>query len=223
MRTIYIRAICICVCAAFATACASSPADDPNVTRQIFDTGVVAYDAKNYEEAFKIFSSIDDRDLAAMRNVALMLRKGLGVAKDPKAAEKMYARAAQGGLATAAADLGEMLLNGEAGQPDAKAALPWLLGAAAAGHPFAALQAGEVLEEGTAVPKDIPMARKLYAEAAAAGMDEAARRLAALPAEPAGSQTAPQQRPRNSDTVPSFRGAIRCQNHSPPSAQLFSL
>src|SRR6185437_4553197 len=125
----YFRPICICFCATFATACASSAADDPAVTKQIFDSGVVAYDAKNYEEAFKIFSSIDDRDVAAMRNVALMLRKGEGTGKDPKAAEEMYKRAAQGGLATAAADLGEMLLNGEAGRPDAKAALPWLLGA----------------------------------------------------------------------------------------------
>ena len=179
----YFRPICICFCATFATACASSAADDPAVTKQIFDSGVVAYDAKNYEEAFKIFSSIDDRDVAAMRNVALMLRKGEGTGKDPKAAEEMYARAAQGGLATAAADLGEMLLNGEAGSPDAKAALPWLLGAAAADHPIAALEAGKILEDGTDVPKDIATARKLYRIAAKAGLKEGVKRLAALPPE----------------------------------------
>jgi TPR repeat protein len=191
MRTTYIRVLCACVCAAFATACASSPADDPKVTKQIFDKGVIAYDAKNYEEAYRLFTSIDDRDLAAMRNVALMLRKGLGVAKDPKAAEEMYERAAQGGLATAAADLGEMLLKGEAGPPHPKAALPWLLGAASAGHPVAALEAGEILEAGIGVPKDIPAARKLYTQAAAAGLDEAAQRLAALPAEPAPAPAPP--------------------------------
>lgn len=187
MHTTYIRALCVCFCATFATACASSPTDDPAVVKQIFDKGVVAYDAKNYEEAYKIFVSIDDRDLAAMRNVALMLRKGEGVAKDPKAAEEMYARAAQGGLATAAADLGEMLLKGEAGPPDPKAALPWLLGAAAAGHPVAALEAGEIAEQGTAGAKDIAMARQLYSQAAAHGSEEAARRLAALPPDPAGA------------------------------------
>lgn len=153
------------------------------MTKQIFDSGVAAYDAKNYEEAFKIFSSIDDRDVAAMRNVALMLRKGQGTAKDPKAAEEMYARAATGGLATAAADLGEMLLKGEAGEPDPKAALPWLMGAAEAGHPVAALEAGEIVEAGTAGPKDFALARKLYQIAADAGMDEAKKRLAALPAD----------------------------------------
>src|ERR1700744_1039422 len=104
MHTGPLRAFVLCFCVAFATGCASSPEDDPQVTKATFDKGVAAYDAKNYEDAFKIFSSIDDRDVAAMRNVALMLRKGLGTAKDPKAAEEMYARAAQGGLATAAAD-----------------------------------------------------------------------------------------------------------------------
>ncbi len=182
MHTQHIRAICICFCATFATACASSPADDPAATKQIFDKGVIAYDAKNYEEAFRIFSSIDERDLAAMRNEALMLRKGLGVAKNPKAAEHLYERAAEGGLATAAADLGEMLLKGEGGRPDPKAALPWLLGAAAAGHPVAALQAGEILEDGSAGKKDAAMARKLYAQAAGAGIEEGAARLAAMPA-----------------------------------------
>src|SRR6202000_1509951 len=100
-----------------------SDLDSAGATKATFDKGLAAYDAKDYAGAFKIFSSIDDRDLAAMRNVALMLRKGQGTARDPNAAEEIYARAANGGLATAAADLGEMLLNGEAGPPDAKAAL----------------------------------------------------------------------------------------------------
>jgi TPR repeat protein len=185
MRALPIRTFIVCFCVSFASGCASSPADDPKLTKRIFDSGVAAYDVKNYPEAFKIFSSIDDRDVAAMRNVALMLRRGEGTAKDPKAAEEMYARAAQGGLATAAADLGEMLLKGEAGPPDAKAALPWLMGAAQAEHPIAALEAGQILEEGIAVPKDLATARKLYEIAAAAGMDEAKKRLASLPKEPA--------------------------------------
>jgi uncharacterized protein len=185
MRPLPIRILIACFCISFATGCASSPEDDPQVTKATFDKGVAAYDAKNYDEAFQIFSSIYDRDIAAMRNVALMLRKGQGTTKDPKAAEAMYARAAQGGLATAAADLGDMLLKGEAGPPDPKAALPWLMGAAEANHPIAAFEAGQILEEGTAVPKDLATARKLYEIAATAGMEEAKKRLAALPPEPA--------------------------------------
>jgi len=183
MTPLVFRTIVVCFCVSFASGCASSPTDDPNMTKQIFDTGVAAYDVKNYAEAFKIFSSIDDRDVAAMRNVALMLRKGQGTPKDPNAAEDMYARAATGGMATAAADLGEMLLNGEAGDPDPKAALPWLMGAAEAGHPVAALEAGKIVEAGTAGPKDFAVARKLYQIAADAGLEEAKKRLAALPPE----------------------------------------
>ncbi|HWA92543.1 MAG TPA: tetratricopeptide repeat protein [Rhizomicrobium sp.] len=164
-----------------ASGCASA-SDSPETTKATFDQGLAAYDAKDYEKAFRIFSSIDDRDLAAMRNVALMLRKGEGTAKDPKAAEEMYARAASGGLATAAADLGEMLLKGEAGPPDAKAAAPWLAGAAEAGHPIAAFELAEMYEQGNGVPKDLAMARKLYRAAADAGYEDAKKRLAALPA-----------------------------------------
>src|ERR1700742_1739479 len=153
MHAIVRQAAVLCFCATFATGCASAP--DPKETKATFDSGLAAYDAKDYEKAFKIFSSIDDRDLAAMRNVALMLRKGQGTAKDPKAAEDMYERAAEGGLATAAADLGEMLLNGEAGAPDAKAAPPWPAGAAGAGHPIAAFELSTMFETGNGVPKDI--------------------------------------------------------------------
>ncbi len=177
--SVFFRATLLAACLALA-ACASS-AEDVAATKTTFDAGVAAYDAKDYAAAYRLFASIDDRDLAAMRNVALMLRKGEGVAKDPKAAEAMYARAATGGLATAAADLGEMLLKGEAGPPDPKAALPWLAGAADAGHPVAAFELGEMYEQGNGVDKDPVKARKLYQAAADAGYDAAKQRLATLP------------------------------------------
>ncbi|MBV9991905.1 MAG: sel1 repeat family protein [Alphaproteobacteria bacterium] len=175
MRTVVLLA------AFFALAACASSAQDVAATKATFDAGVAAYDAKDYAKAYDLFASIDDRDLAAMRNVALMLRKGEGVAKDPKAAEEMYARAASGGLATAAADLGEMLLKGEAGPPDPKAALPWLAGAADAGHPVAAFELAQMYEQGNGVAKDLGLARKLYQASADAGYDAAKQRLATLP------------------------------------------
>ncbi len=157
-------------------------AEDSDSLKKTFDSGVAAYDAGNYQEAFRIFKSIDDDDLAAMRNVAFMLRKGQGVQKDPKAAEEEYLRAAEGGLATAAADLGEMLMNGEAGPPDPAGAVPWLTMAAAAHHPIAAYELGQLYEAGNGVTKDIEVARQLYTEAAARDVPGARERLAALPA-----------------------------------------
>src|SRR5215469_17253260 len=93
-------------------ACASTTTGES--LKNSFDSGVTAYDAGDYAKAYQIWSSIDDDDLAAMRNVALMRRKGLGTPKDPKGAEEMYGRAAEGGLPTAQADLADMLIKGEA-------------------------------------------------------------------------------------------------------------
>src|SRR6201995_2655592 len=102
-----------------------------------FESGVTAYDAGDYAKAYKIWSGIDDDDIAAMRNVAMMRRQGLGTDKDPKGAELMYERAAEAGLPTAQADLADMLIKGEAGPPDPERALPLLEAAAAANHPLA--------------------------------------------------------------------------------------
>jgi TPR repeat protein len=167
-------------------------AHDSDELKAIFNQGLAAYDAGHYEEAYKIFESIDDEDVAAMRNVGLMLRKGQGVEKDPKAAEEILQRAAEDGLATAQYDLAEMLLNGEAGDPDPKAALPWLTQAAAAHHPIAEFRLGLLYEEGTVVEKNLNFARTLFADAAARGVPGAKEHLDKLGgtvpgAQPAGS------------------------------------
>ena len=146
-----------------------------------FDTAAAAYDAKDYDTAYKLFTELaDEYDVAAMRNVALMTRDGLGCEKDPQRAEDMMEEAAKRGLPTAQYDLGEMLLTGAAGDPDRKAALPWLELAASAGHPLAQYRLGQLYEEGEAVPKDVKVAELLYAAAARRGYDPALQRLKAL-------------------------------------------
>lgn len=165
-----------------AAGCATETGDS---LKTAFDAGVAAYDGGDYAKAYQIWSSIADDDLAAMRNVALMRRKGLGTPKDPKGAEEMYARAAEGGLPTAQADLADMLIKGEAGPPDPARALPLLQAAAAADHPYAEYELAQFYETGELVPKNITMARRLYAAAASHGMKEAETRLAQLgPAPP---------------------------------------
>ena len=165
--------------------------------KSTFDAGVAAYDKGDYATAYKLWTSIDDEDVAAMRNVAMMLRKGQGVNKDPKAAEAMFARAAEAGLPTAQADLADMLLKGEAGPPDVVHALPLLEAAAAANHPIAQFELAELYVNGDHVAKDLGVARKLYAAAASHGMKEAEDRLAALGPAPAPppSQTTSSLRP----------------------------
>ena len=148
-----------------------------------FDAGVTAYDAGDYRKAFELWWDLQYEDIAAMRNAAMMLRKGQGTTRDPKKAQELYERAAEIGLPTAQADLADMLLKGEAGPPDLARALPLLQAAAAANHPVAQFELGELYETGAPplVPQDLETARQLYAAASSHGMKEAGDRLAALP------------------------------------------
>jgi len=146
-----------------------------------FAQGLAAFDAGRYEEAYKIFVSIAHEDIAATRNVGVMLRKGLGVEKDPHGAQLWLARAAKGGLFSAAADLGEMLLDGEADKPNPKAAFGWLAMAAQEGYPTAAYRLAGLYEAGLGTEKDIEAARRLYAFAKRANIPGAKEKLAALP------------------------------------------
>jgi len=150
--------------------------------KSTFDSGVAAYDARDYAKAYQIWSSIDDEDVAAMRNVAMMRRQGLGTPKDPKGAEEMFARVLETGLPLPAivdseADLAHMLIKGEAGSPDPQRALPFVISAATAGNPIAEYDLAEFYETGELVPKDMTVARRLYAAAASHGMKEAQTRL----------------------------------------------
>jgi uncharacterized protein len=147
-----------------------------------FDSGVAAYDAADYEKAFKIWWDLRYEDIAAMRNLAMMLRKGQGTQKDSRKAEELYLRASEAGLPTAQADLADMYLKGELGPPDLARALPFLEAAAAANHPVAQYQLGQFYETGAPplVPQNLEVARQLYAAAAKHGMPDAAARSAYL-------------------------------------------
>jgi len=170
-----------------------------------FATGVAAYDAGDFEKAFKVWWELRFEDLAAMRNLGMMLRKGIGTEKNPKRAEEIYLRAAEVGMPTAQADLADMYIKGDLGPPDLAAALPLLARAAAANHPGAQFQLGEFYETGAPplVPKDLEKARELYAAAAQSGMPEAIARSQFLgpPAAQATANAAP-----SSNTAPN--GAV---------------
>ena len=173
--TIALLALCVCVAM-------PAQARSAQEIAAAFDSGVTAYDAGDYQKAFKIWWDLRFEDLAAMRNLGMMLRKGQGTAKDPRQAEELYLRAAEAGLPTAQADLADMYLKGELGPPDMARALPLLEAAAAANHPVAQYQLGQFYETGAPplVPQDIETAKQLYAAAAKHGMPEAAARSAYL-------------------------------------------
>jgi len=166
-------------CALFAMPAGARSSEEIAAT---FNSGITAYDAGDYERAFKIWWELRYEDLAAMRNLGMMLRKGQGTEKDPQKAAEIYQRAAEAGLPTAQADLADMYLKGELGPPDLARALPLLEAAAAGNHPVAQYQLGQFYETGAPplVPQNLETARQLYSAAASRGMPEAAARSAYL-------------------------------------------
>jgi uncharacterized protein len=152
---------------------------DPSSSRE-FDRGLKAYDARQYTTAFNIWSKIKNENLAALRNVAIMLRKGQGVKKDPKKAQGLFEIAANAGMPNAEVDLAEMLLNGEAGPPNTRRAQSLLQDAASSQHPVAEYLLGQMYEAGNGVPKDANKAVELYIAAARGGLKDAKERLAAI-------------------------------------------
>jgi TPR repeat protein len=182
-------------CALFAMPAGARTSEEIAAT---FNSGIAAFDAGDYEKAFKTWWELRYEDLAAMRNLGMMLRKGQGVPQDPKKAEEIYLRAAEAGLPTAQADLADMYLKGELGPPDLARALPLLEAAAAGNHPVAQYQLGQFYETGAPplVLQNLEIARRLYAAAASHGMPEAAARSAYLgqPATPAAADTTPAAR-----------------------------
>ncbi|MGQ0741792.1 MAG: tetratricopeptide repeat protein [Alphaproteobacteria bacterium] len=177
--------------------------------QEAFNRGLAAYDAGHYEEAFNIFYELaGNDDLAAMRNVALMLRRGLGIERNPKEAMRWYERAALAGLVTAQADLAVMLLEGEAGDPDPEAAMEWLMPAATAGHPTAQYRLGLLYETGTEfMSPDLESAKKMYGAAAGRGQRDAARRLAELLDLTDAATTQVAKHPVEPDAAPTLRSS----------------
>lgn len=145
-----------------------------------FDEGVAAYDAGDFASAYRIWDELARQDdLAAMRNVAQLLRQGRGVEKDSARAFKLYTEAAEKGLVTAMANLGDMYLAGEGTERNPQAAAAWYARAASAGLSLAQWKLADMYENGTGVPVDKERAQALLERAARNGYVPAQERLKA--------------------------------------------
>ena len=163
---------------AFLSACATNIAAE-KASR--FDQGVAAYDAGDHAAAFKIWDELArDNDLAAMRNVAQLLRQGKGVAKDPQRAFKLYREAADKGLVTAMANVGDMYLAGEGVEKNAEQAAAWYARAATAGLSLAQWKLAEMYNSGNGVQRDPERARALLERAARNGYAPAQAKLRSM-------------------------------------------
>lgn len=153
------------------------PSPDADM-RRAFQDGVKAYDSQDYATAYDIWLPLSKSgDLGAKRNIAHLVRMGLGVPKDSERALRLYRDAAESGLVTAQVNLGAMYLNGEGTAPAPERAARWFYRAAKAGHPQAQFILAGMLESGTGIEADRQAAAAYYMAAARTGYAPA---LAAL-------------------------------------------
>eukprot|EP00439_Symbiodinium_sp_Y106_P088871 s1_g1407.t1 len=164
------------------------PSNELAGNQSAFDEGVVAYDAGDYATAYSIWLPLaKSGDIAAQRNVAHMLRRGVGVPQDSQRALWFYERAASAGLASAALNAGMMRIEPDAPYRDLEKAAEWLSLAAAAGSPDAMWELGLLIENRPqSTPSDLDAAEAFIRRAAELGHEEAKRRF-----EPAAQQQDP--------------------------------
>ncbi len=175
------RLSAVCFAALIPLAAAAQDRMSDEAREAQFAEAVEAYDAKNYERAFELWMPLAQQgDLAAQRNVAHMLRRGLGVEEDLERARGFYEQSAEFGFVTAQVNLAFMLLVGEGGDTDAENAAYWFDRAARAGHPVAQYNLAVLYEQGTGLEKNMPLALGWYASAAQNGNKDALDRLARL-------------------------------------------
>ena len=182
--------------------CAGSLA--PARAGSAFAQGLKAYDSRDYQKAFALWLPLArGSDMAAQRNIAHMLRRGLGVRRDPKRALAFYERAAEAGLVSAALNAGIMRLAGDGVPCDTRRGLRWIQWAAESGHPEAQFYMGRIYEKGYAVRPDKPRAIGWYWIAMKGGSLRARRRLdAIMPSETQKAQQNPNRRENPHGRVP---------------------
>ncbi len=179
----------------------SNPSDTPPPKSELFQRGVVAYDKGDFETAFKIWLPLAQQaDLAAMRNVGLMLREGKGTARDPKRALWFYEEAGSKGFTLAQVNAAFMHMKGDGVPKNLEAAAFWFHAASLAGSPIAEYNLAVLYESGQGVEKNIGMALGWYAIAARNGSKLAVERLTKLvpelegPKAPERTEASPQDR-----------------------------
>ena len=146
-----------------------------------FKEGVTAYEMGDFKRAFEIWLPLaQGGDLAAMRNVGLLLRKGEGTERDPARALWFYESAGEKGFALAQLNAAFMHLEGDGVPKNLEAAAFWFHAAALAGSPVAQYNLAVMYERGQGVDKDVARALGWYALAARSGNPLALDRLARL-------------------------------------------
>jgi TPR repeat protein len=120
-----------------------------------FEAGVEAYEANALPLAYEEFlAAANDGHADSQFNVALMYERGIGVAKDEKAAVDWYGKSAAQGNAAAQFNLGVLYENGRGTEIDYAKANEWYRKASAQGDALAIGNLGMLYVRGQGVKEN---------------------------------------------------------------------
>ena len=131
-----------------------------------FDSALAAYDAGDYETAFKEFLPLaEEGNDEAQKSLGYLYIQGLGVAQDYGEAFKWFRKAAEQGNAGAQETLGFLYREGLGVTQDYAEAAKWYRKAAEQGLPLAEHNLGWMYQQGLGVQRDYAEAFNWYRKA----------------------------------------------------------
>lgn len=162
----------------FASGYADTETLDANQHVIMFEKGVDAFMAGDYEKCDDYWLPLArSGDLMAIKNMALLYHRGIGVQKDLEEAEMFYRLAADKGVTSAQVVLGTLLIKGDEFKRNIPDAIKYLTAAYKAGSPIAAWNLGLLYENGVGVDKNLEKAMTLFHIAARGGHEPSIIRI----------------------------------------------
>jgi len=136
------------------------------------NTAFDAYEAKNYQEAFKLFKKVEQKDHNSVVQFALgvMYTNGQGVRQDDKEAVKWYRKSAEQGDADAQYNLGVRYDSGQGVRQDYKEAVKWYRKSAEQGDADAQSNLGVRYAKGQGMRQDKRMAKDWFGKSCDNGL-----------------------------------------------------
>lgn len=145
---------------------------------------------QDYKQAMTWYlKAAEQADSSAMRNVGVLYELGQGVPKDEVEASRWYLRAAELGDGLGMRNLGQAYQHGRGVKRDVAEAIRWYARAAETGIAKAYLDLAKLYHEGKDIAANPAEALKWYKKAAKAGDADAAKVVAALPAQEAATDS----------------------------------
>lgn len=128
----------------------------------------------DYKKAFEYYQmAATQKDNVAINNLGSLYFSGIGTARNPEMAAKMFANAAENGNVEAALNLAFLYMSGQGVDRNYRHAIKMFSQASEAGNPTASFMLGYAYFKGFIVKQDLRRAYDLIRQGANAGYDDA--------------------------------------------------